>query len=69
MATRARKKPPPKRAKRSVRARRQLTAPSFQLEPPHLDILGLAMIAVGIFLGGVAYLHWSGGALGSNRGS
>jgi DNA segregation ATPase FtsK/SpoIIIE, S-DNA-T family len=35
------------------------------LEPHHIDIAGLALIAAGVFLAGVAYLHWSGGALGS----
>jgi S-DNA-T family DNA segregation ATPase FtsK/SpoIIIE len=35
------------------------------LEPHHLDIIGLALIAVGAFLGGVAYLGWAGGAVGS----
>ncbi len=66
MPSRARKKPPPKRAKRSLLARRQLSIPRLQLEPHHLDIAALALVACGIFLAGVAYLHWSGGALGSN---
>ncbi len=66
MASRARKKPPPKRAKRSLLARRQLSISRLQLEPHHLDIAALALVACGIFLAGVAYLHWSGGALGSN---
>ncbi|HEY6397923.1 MAG TPA: hypothetical protein VIX82_10760, partial [Solirubrobacteraceae bacterium] len=35
------------------------------LEPHHVDIIALALIAFGIFLGGVAYLQWSGGALGN----
>ncbi|MHB1837460.1 MAG: FtsK/SpoIIIE family DNA translocase, partial [Solirubrobacteraceae bacterium] len=35
------------------------------LEPHHIDIAALALIAVGIFLGGVAYLHWAGGPVGS----
>jgi S-DNA-T family DNA segregation ATPase FtsK/SpoIIIE len=34
------------------------------LEPHHLDVIALALIAVGIFLAGVAYLGWSGGTLG-----
>src|SRR5207248_6395052 len=56
-----------KRAKRSLLA----NVPSLrlfrqrpQLEPHHVDIIGLALIAIGIFLCGVAYLHWAGGALG-----
>jgi S-DNA-T family DNA segregation ATPase FtsK/SpoIIIE len=40
------------------------TLPTVALEPHHVDILALALIAVGIFLGGVAYLDWAGGALG-----
>ncbi len=66
MAKRARKKPPPKRAQRSLLARRPLTLPALELEPHHVDIIGLALVACGIFLAGVAYLGWSGGALGSN---
>jgi S-DNA-T family DNA segregation ATPase FtsK/SpoIIIE len=66
MATRARKKPPPKRAKRSLLARRLRTLPTLALEPHHVDIIGLALVACGIFFAGVAYLDWSGGALGSN---
>jgi S-DNA-T family DNA segregation ATPase FtsK/SpoIIIE len=68
MATRAkRKKPPPKRAKRSLLAARAWTPGSMalELEPHHVDIIGLALIAVGIFLAGVAYLHWAGGTLGN----
>jgi S-DNA-T family DNA segregation ATPase FtsK/SpoIIIE len=67
MAIRRTKKPPPKRAKRSLLASRALALPRPQLnlEPHHVDILGLALIALGIFLAGVAYLHWAGGALGN----
>jgi S-DNA-T family DNA segregation ATPase FtsK/SpoIIIE len=35
-----------------------------RLESHQIDILALALIAIGIFLGGVAYAHWNGGALG-----
>jgi S-DNA-T family DNA segregation ATPase FtsK/SpoIIIE len=66
MASRARKKPPPKRAKRSLLARRQLGFPRLALEPHQVDIIGLAFVACGIFLCGVAYFNWAGGALGSN---
>ncbi|MGI8571620.1 MAG: DNA translocase FtsK [Solirubrobacteraceae bacterium] len=38
--------------------------PRPALEPHHVDIIALALIAVGIFLAGIAYLHWSGGPLG-----
>ena len=36
----------------------------FEPEPHHLDVIALALIAIGIFLAGVAYLGWSGGPLG-----
>jgi S-DNA-T family DNA segregation ATPase FtsK/SpoIIIE len=60
-----RRKAPPRRAKRSVLAAPSLQLPRLDLEPHHIDIAGLALIAVGVFLAGVAYLHWSGGALGN----
>jgi S-DNA-T family DNA segregation ATPase FtsK/SpoIIIE len=70
-ATKTRSKPkpkpkrrsPPRRARRSLLARRP-SLPPLVLEPHHVDIIALALIAIGIFLGGVAYLHWAGGALG-----
>ena len=34
------------------------------VESHHIDILALALVAAGSFLGGVAYLHWAGGTLG-----
>ncbi len=63
MAAKKRKQSPSKRAKRSLMASRP-SLPRPRLEPHHVDILALAMIAVGIFLAGVAYLGWSGGTLG-----
>ncbi|MGH2868788.1 MAG: DNA translocase FtsK [Solirubrobacteraceae bacterium] len=57
------RKAPPKRAQRSLLATRP-GLPSFAPEAHHIDILGLALIAVGLFLGGVAYAHWAGGTLG-----
>jgi S-DNA-T family DNA segregation ATPase FtsK/SpoIIIE len=65
----ARRKPAASRAAPRSRARRSPLAsrpslPSLVLESHHVDILALALIAIGIFLGGVAYLHWAGGALG-----
>jgi S-DNA-T family DNA segregation ATPase FtsK/SpoIIIE len=67
MAARKRSKTPPKRATRSLLAAR----PSWsmprvaQLEPHHVDIVGLGLIALGVLLGGVAYAGWNGGALGN----
>jgi S-DNA-T family DNA segregation ATPase FtsK/SpoIIIE len=59
----ARRKSPPKRAQRSLLASRP-ALPRPVLEAHHVDIIALALIAIGIFLGGVAYAHWAGGALG-----
>jgi DNA segregation ATPase FtsK/SpoIIIE, S-DNA-T family len=65
MAARKRKKPPPRRATRSLLAARpSLRLPHIELEPHHVDIIGLGLIAIGILLGGVAYAGWDGGALG-----
>jgi S-DNA-T family DNA segregation ATPase FtsK/SpoIIIE len=58
---------PPPRARRSAFASRPSLGrggPGRALESHHIDILALALIAVGIFLGGVAYVGWAGGALG-----
>src|ERR1700756_337227 len=68
--TRSKPKSKPRRRTPPARARRALLAgrpslPSVALEPHHVDIIALALIAVGIFLGGVGYLHWAGGALGN----
>ncbi|MBV9471420.1 MAG: DNA translocase FtsK, partial [Solirubrobacterales bacterium] len=67
MATRQKRrtKPLPRRATRSLFAGRpSLPTPTLELEPHHVDVIALAMIALGIFLGGVAYMHWAGGTLG-----
>jgi S-DNA-T family DNA segregation ATPase FtsK/SpoIIIE len=40
------------------------TFPTVALEPHHIDILALALIAIGVFLAGVSYLDWAGGTLG-----
>jgi DNA segregation ATPase FtsK/SpoIIIE, S-DNA-T family len=67
-ATSTRRKPtrkaPRKRARRSLLASRPtLHLPA--LEAHHVDILGLALVAIGVFLAGVAYLDWAGGTLGN----
>jgi DNA segregation ATPase FtsK/SpoIIIE, S-DNA-T family len=63
MAATKRKPSPSRRAKRSLLASRP-SLPAFDLEPHHVDIIGLALIAIGVFVAGVAYLDWAGGALG-----
>src|ERR1700734_3265744 len=66
MAATKRKKPPPKRATRSLLAARpSLRLPDVRLEPHHVDILGLGLIAVGGLLGGGASGGWDGGTLGN----
>ncbi|MEO8969330.1 MAG: DNA translocase FtsK [Solirubrobacteraceae bacterium] len=59
----AARKAPPKRARRSLLSSRP-GLPAFRPEAHHIDILALALIAIGLFLGGVAYAHWTGGTLG-----
>ena len=61
--TRKRKAPARNRGRRSLLANRP-SWPAIHLEPHHVDIIGLGLIAVGIFLAGVAYLRWTGGSLG-----
>ena len=62
---------PKPRARRSLLASRPTlrgAGPGLfspRLESHQVDILALALIAIGIFLGGVAYAHWNGGALGN----
>jgi S-DNA-T family DNA segregation ATPase FtsK/SpoIIIE len=66
-AARKRSKPPPKRATRSLLAARP-SLPTVRLpdlEPHHVDVLGLGLIALGVLLGGVAYAGWDGGTLGN----
>jgi S-DNA-T family DNA segregation ATPase FtsK/SpoIIIE len=58
-----RKAAPPPRARRSLPAGRPHLA--IALEPHQLDIVALALIAIGIFLAGVDYFHWAGGTLGN----
>ena len=65
MATRASKKPPPRRARRSLLARTRPRVPRLELAPHHIDVMALAVIALGIFLVCVAYAGLNGGALGS----
>ena len=64
MPARRAKKPPAKRAKRALPARGSFKLRAPALQPHQIDIVALALIAIGIFLGGVAYAHWAGGKLG-----
>jgi S-DNA-T family DNA segregation ATPase FtsK/SpoIIIE len=59
---------PRKRATRSPFASRPslgVLAHGPELEPHQVDIVALALIAIGIFLAGVMYFHWAGGTLGN----
>ena len=59
-----RKPKPPARGRRSLLASRPSLRGALELEPHHVDVIALALIALGIFLGGVAYSLWGGGTLG-----
>ena len=41
-----------------------VTVSRLEIDSRQLDILGLGLVAIGVFLAGVAYLGWSGGTLG-----
>jgi DNA segregation ATPase FtsK/SpoIIIE, S-DNA-T family len=57
-------KRPPTRATRSLVGSRPGLRSVRDLEPHQIDVLALAVVAIGIFLGGVAYGFWAGGSLG-----
>lgn len=63
-ASSGRRSAPPTRARRSLVASRPALRRLRDLEPAQIDVLALALVAVGIFLGGVAYGVWAGGSLG-----
>jgi hypothetical protein len=56
----------PGRETRASSTRAGVAIARLELEPHHVDILGLALVALGVFLGGIGYLGWSGGTLGRN---
>ncbi len=58
------RKPPPTRATRSLVASRPALRGVRDLEPHQIDVLALALVAIGIFLAGVTYGFWAGGSLG-----
>jgi DNA segregation ATPase FtsK/SpoIIIE, S-DNA-T family len=53
-----------RRASQPSRASDVVSLARLELAPHHVDILGLALLASGVFLAGVGYLGWPGGALG-----
>ena len=57
-----RKRAAPARARRT-RSRRGRRAP-FRFQQRHFDVLGLALVALGVLLGFVLYAHWDGGRVG-----
>jgi S-DNA-T family DNA segregation ATPase FtsK/SpoIIIE len=63
MAARKRKKPPPRRARRSLLGGLPQSGLS-DLTPHQLDVIALALVAVGVFLAAVAYAGVSGGPVG-----
>ena len=55
-----------RRSKPRARARAKRSSPSFPvLEQHHLDLLGLGLVALSVFLGFVLYGDWEGGRAGS----
>ncbi len=59
------RKPTPRaRGKRSLLASRPALRGWLELEPHQVDVIALALIALGVFLAGVAYLRWGGGTVG-----
>jgi S-DNA-T family DNA segregation ATPase FtsK/SpoIIIE len=70
-ATRTKPKPkkkaparPPARAKRSLLSALSQGQGLPVLQPHQIDVAALALVTIGIFLGGVTYLGWAGGTLG-----
>ena len=55
-----RRRAAPSRARRRTPAKR----PRAPLQQGHYDVIGLALIAAGVFLGFVIYGHWDGGRVG-----
>jgi S-DNA-T family DNA segregation ATPase FtsK/SpoIIIE len=67
-AAKRRRTPARGRASGRRRTRRRRSWPSwrdFKLDQRELDVLGLGLAAVGVFLGGVLYAHWNGGSAGN----
>jgi S-DNA-T family DNA segregation ATPase FtsK/SpoIIIE len=61
----ARSRRSPSRARKRKPLRRGLSS----LEQRHLDMIGLALIATAVYLGGVLFAGWDGGRVGSGAGT
>jgi S-DNA-T family DNA segregation ATPase FtsK/SpoIIIE len=67
-AAKRRRTPARGRASSRRRTRRRRGWPrwrDFKFDQRELDVLGLGLAAVGVFLGGVLYAHWNGGSAGN----
>jgi S-DNA-T family DNA segregation ATPase FtsK/SpoIIIE len=59
------------RARQPARSRARASRPSAReivagLEQRHLDLIGLGLVAVAVYLGGVLYVGWDGGPVGES---
>jgi hypothetical protein len=59
-----RPRPRSRRARHDPRPRRDPRAIVARLEQRHLDLIGLGLVAAGVYLGCVLYLGWDGGPVG-----
>jgi DNA segregation ATPase FtsK/SpoIIIE, S-DNA-T family len=66
---RKRRRPPLRRSGAKRRAPRRPRLAAAKLEQRHLDIVGLCLIALGVYLTLVLYLDWDGGKVGSGAGT
>jgi hypothetical protein len=68
-STRTRKAPVRRSAARRRparrRRRRQLRRLTLQLDQRAFDVIGLGLVALGVFMGCVLYAHWDGGRVGN----
>jgi len=62
--TTGRRAPARRRAAKPKRRRALPRRPAFKLQQRHYDLLALALIAVGVYMGFVIYGHWNGGTVG-----
>jgi S-DNA-T family DNA segregation ATPase FtsK/SpoIIIE len=63
----ARRKPAAVQRYRRTRSRRRRARRGpIRLQQRHFDVLGLALVAIGVLLGFVLYAHWDGGRVGDS---